>query len=281
MKADEMLRSFERAQRRRGLRERTIVDRSRTLTRLARTGPLMKMSTEDLEDWLDRQDITLRSRRAYLSHMSSFYSWAVITKLRIDDPTTPIVPPKVPRKMPRPIGDADLEVALSMANPRMRAWLSLACYEGFRCMEISKLERADVLDRHTPPLIKVVDGKGGKEGVVPLHPLVAEALDAYGLPDSGPVFLSSRGRPYAPATISGYIADFLHGLGLHDTAHRLRDWFGTAVYASTHDLRLTQEMMRHSDPSSTAGYVAFDNPSAVEAVTTLAVAGMPTSTDLD
>jgi integrase/recombinase XerC len=189
----------------------------------------------------------------------------------VDDPTTPIEPPRVPKKLPRPIDDDNLDVALQMADPRMRAWLSLACFEGFRCMEIAQLRREDIHDSHSPPLIRVIDGKGGKEAVLPLHPDVLDALRAYGMPESGPVFLSSRGRPFAPATVSGYVAEFLHGLGLHDTAHRLRDWFGTKVYAKDHDLRVTQEMMRHSDPSSTAGYVAFDNPSAVEAVTHLHV----------
>lgn len=267
----DVLRSFERAQRRKGLRERTVVDRTRTLRRLALAGPLLKMSTDDIEDWLDRQRICLRSRKCYLSHLAAFYSWAVISKLRLDDPTTPIVAPKVPKKQPRPIGDDNLDVALQMADPRMRAWLSLACFEGLRCMEIAQLCREDVLDTHDPPLLRVLDGKGGKEAVLPLHPDVLAALELHGLPLEGPIFLSSRGRPFAPATVSGYVAEFLHGLGLHDTAHRLRDWFGTKVYASTHDLRVTQEMMRHSDPSSTAGYVAFDNPEAVAAVTHLHV----------
>lgn len=248
-----------------------MVDRTRTLKRLEQCGPLLKLSTEDIEDWLDRQNISLRSRKAYLSHLHAFYSWAVISKHRLDDPTTPIVAPKVPKKIPRPIGDEDLDVALKMADPRMRAWLTLACYEGLRCMEIAQLAREDVLDAHDPPLIKVVDGKGGKEGMLPLHPAVLDALRDFGMPETGPVFVSTRGRPFAPATVSGYVAAFLHGLGMHDTAHRLRDWFGTKVYGSTHDLRLTQEMMRHSDPGSTAGYVAFDNPGAVEAVTHLTV----------
>lgn len=65
------------------------------------------------------------------------------------------------------------------------------------------------------------------------------------------------------------IANHLHGLGLVETAHRARDWYGTALYASTKDLRLTQEMMRHSDPSSTAQYVAFNQPGAADAVASL------------
>ena len=265
----DLVRVFERAQRRRGLRNRTVIERTRTLERLALRGPLLELTTDEIEEWLDDQRITIRSRGAYLSHIHAFYAWCVIAGHRIDDPTTPIDRPRLPKKVPRPIGDADLEMALSMADARMRCWLTLACYAGLRCMEISQLTREDVLDSHDPPLLRVLDGKGGKEGVVPLHPAILDALRTYGMPRSGPLFLSVRRTKFSPATVSGYIADFLHGLGMGDTAHRLRDWFGTALYAETLDLRLTQEMMRHSDPSSTAGYVAFNQPGAVHAVIAL------------
>lgn len=264
-----MVRMFERAQRRRGLRSRTVLERTRVLYRFMATRLLVTASTDDIEEWLDAQRISIRSRAAYLSHLHAFYAWMVVAGHRADDPTTRIPKPRLPRKLPRPIADADLEVALTMADARMRAWLSLACYEGLRCMEIAGLLREDVLDRRVPPMLRVMDGKGGKQALVPLHPKVVEALYDYGLPESGPVFVSARGRAFAAATVSGYVAAYLHGLGLHDTAHRLRDWFGTAVYRDTHDLRLTQEMMRHSDPSSTAGYVAYDAESAVAAVTQL------------
>lgn len=247
-----------------------MTERARTLRRLERdAGPLLSLCTDRIEGWLDSQQITLRSRRAYLSHFSAFYRWAVVAGHRLDDPTTSITAPKVPRKLPRPIGDDDLDMALRMASPRMRAWLLLACFEGLRCMEIAQLAREDVLDGRVPPLLRVLDGKGGKEAVLPLHPDVLAALMVFGMPPAGPVFVSSRGRPFAAATVSGYVASYLHGIGLHDTAHRLRDWFGTTVYADTHDLRLTQEVMRHSDPGSTAGYVAFNEPEAVAAVTNL------------
>ena len=262
------------------MRDRTVIDRTRTLARLAKDGPLLDFTTEQLEDWLDRQNITLRSRKAYLSHIHAFYSWLVISGQRLDDPTTPIVAPKVPRMLPRPIDGDDLDMALRMAPPRMRAWLALACYEGFRCHEIALLNREDVLDRHDPPLLRVVDGKGGKQGVIPLHPDVLAALEECGMPASGPVFVSSRGGRFHPGTVSGYVAAYLHGLGVPATAHMLRHWFGTTVYADTHDLRLTQEVMRHSDPSSTAGYVAFNEPGAVAAVTRLRVRGVASADGL-
>jgi hypothetical protein len=37
------------------------------------------------------------------------------------------------------------------------------------------------------------------------------------------------------------------------TAHQCRHWFATEVYANCHDIRVTQELLGHSDPSTTAG----------------------------
>ena len=61
------------------------------------------------------------------------------------------------------------------------------------------------------------------------------------------------------AAVSRQINRFLHGpVGTACTAHTLRHAFLTAVYQSCHDLRLTQELMGHSSPQTTAGYAASD-----------------------
>jgi integrase/recombinase XerC len=54
------------------------------------------------------------------------------------------------------------------------------------------------------------------------------------------------------------------------SAHQLRHRFGTRVYQASHDIRLTQAMLGHSDPKTTAIYAAFSPTSAVEIVTALA-----------
>jgi integrase/recombinase XerD len=46
----------------------------------------------------------------------------------------------------------------------------------------------------------------------------------------------------------------LRAVGSNATAHQLRHSFGTAVLRSSHDLRVTQELLRHSSPASTAIY---------------------------
>jgi integrase len=66
--------------------------------------------------------------------------------------------------------------------------------------------------------------------------------------------------------MSREIREFLGNLGIDATAHQLRHWFGTNIYAASRDIRLTQELMGHASPITTAGYVAWAVLDAEETV---------------
>jgi integrase/recombinase XerC len=260
-------------QQRRGLSRRTIDDSWNILSRFrAYRGHCLRGATKDeVEEWLDSCRLTPESRYVYISRLHGFYAWLRRERYSDEDPTERIVRPRLARRLPRPISDEDLSLAMAAADRRMRAWLSLAAYEGFRCKEISLLQRRDILDAHDPPLITVEEGKGGHPAVLPLNPLTHAALQLYGLPRSGYVFVSQFGRPYSPTSVSNYISDYLHSIGVEATAHRARHWFGTAVWAATKDLRVTQEMLRHANPQTSSIYTRFDNELATAAVQGLQV----------
>jgi integrase len=58
-------------------------------------------------------------------------------------------------------------------------------------------------------------------------------------------------------------------MGINATAHQLRHWFGSEVYANTHDIRVTQELLGHSSPAVTAGHVAYSSVDGAAAVASL------------
>ena len=64
---------------------------------------------------------------------------------------------------------------------------------------------------------------------------------------------------------------YLHSLSIPGGMHRLRHWFGTMLYSRTRDLRMCQEMLGHSSPTTTAVYCGYNPGDAVEAVTSLEV----------
>lgn len=228
-----------------------------------------------LELWLDSLPLAPRARYTYISCLHGFYEWAMSENLASQDPTVRIVRPKLPQGVPRPISSGDLDQALQLAGRRMRLWLCLAAYQGLRCQEIAGIAVDHVLVGYEPPALIVAAGKGRKERVVPLHPATILAFSEYGMPRAGFVFTRADRpnpkTPISPDRVSELVAEYLHGLGINATAHQLRHWFGTNVFARSLDLRLTQELMGHADPSTTAKYVKFAQHKAAEVINQLDV----------
>lgn len=243
---------------RRSLSEGTTMRRRQVLERLAEHADrrsLLDIGHQDVHRFLDAREIGPRTRYHLLSNIHQFYEWAVREGLTAHDPTLRIIRPKLPRLMPRPIGDDDLDRAIKAAPATMRCWLTLCAYAGLRCAEISRMDASDVLlgDR-----LLLVRGKGNVERLVPMHAKVEAELRSRSLPRSGPVFVRARGSRFAPAMVSREISLYLDDLGIGSTAHSLRHWFGTRAYQSCKDLRAVQELLGHANPVTTTIYTKFD-----------------------
>lgn len=269
-------------QQRRGLQPTTIGARAgavRAFERWLGDRDILTATREDVELYLDSRRIVEKTRYCIISHLHVFYEWAIRSNLTTADPTAGIDRPRLPRRLPRPIATADLDVALTMAPPLERAVLALAAYAGLRCIEISRLTREDILDTEDPPVI-VAFGKGSKERIVPLHPEAWRALRLLPLPKSGPLFRYTSGRPMSAWKVSHLGNAYLDKAGTDATMHQLRHWFGTHLYrTSGHDLLLVAALMGHESPATTTIYARYDRSGAREAVEALS-AGPLTSPSL-
>lgn len=249
---------------RRGYTEGTITGRLGALRGFARwldPRSLLDATSEDIDLFLDGRKgrpgghIETRTRYGWVSGLHRFYEWAIIHELTDCDPTRRIDRPKLHKLLPRPILEADLAVALECADRMMFAWLMLGAFAGLRCMEVAAFD-VDWLLR-ADGLLRIL-GKGGKERLVPVHPHLLDALDDWRLPKRGPVFVRPRGGRYPASVVSKEGNYYLTGLGIPATMHMTRHRFGTQFYATTRDIRLTQEVMGHSSIQTTAGYVAYN-----------------------
>lgn len=264
----------------RGLSENSITTREGVLRRLAGfVAPLslLEVTAADLNRYqrsmlggVDRAPLAAQSRRSYVVNLRQFYRWALAEGLVESDPTTVLIIPKVPKGRPHPIGEDDLAFALAEAPPRMRAWLSLAAGAGLRAMEIAALRREDVVERAGMPHL-VLHGKGDKTRIVPLSPWVLAVLEAYGMPATGPLFRMDNGRPVTARVVSSKAGEYLRRVGITESIHGGRHRFATELYRATKDLRLTQEMLGHESPATTAIYAGFDNDAAAGAIAGLTV----------
>lgn len=259
-----------RAQRRRGVMESSIETRCAQVVRVGKDLDLTTVSAEDIETWLDGRRISNRTRYTYLSTLGSFYTWGVDYGHFAKDPTHLIHRPRLRQSLPRPILDADLAVALAGAPPVMGAWLELMAFAGLRCSEVAKLDRGSVLDRADPMVLRVF-GKGEKERLIPLRARVLSALRRTDMPRHGLLFRNEADNPYTAARLSRLVALYFDGLGIDATAHQLRHWFATKAYAVSSDLRVVQELLGHSSPTTTAIYTQWSSARAIEAVNSIEV----------
>lgn len=239
-------------------RRATLRDRRDNLRRLSRNlpCPLLNATESDLDRWQSSLAVSRSAIATYTSHIRAFYAWAHDRGKREDNPALSLPLPRVPERKPRPIPENDLKLAFRCADPEMTLWLALSGWCGLRAGEIAALADTSVIDEPDGMLLRV-DGKGGKERIVPVpkavQPMVRGALRR------GRLFRTPTGLPAHGQYVTRVSSAFFASVGLPYTLHQCRHRFGTQHYKLTRDIRQTQELMGHSSPSTTAQYVALAN----------------------
>jgi integrase/recombinase XerC len=178
--------------------------------------------------------------------------------------------PRIQRGLPRPLTEDDAARTIELAGEHAVEWmaardvalLTLLYGAGLRVSEALSLRRGDV---PVPALLTIL-GKGGKERVVPLLPVVREAIDSYErmLPFTGAkdtaLFCSRRGNAMSPREAQLLMQKLRGALGLSDraTPHALRHSFATHMLSNGGDLRSVQELLGHASLSTTQTYTQID-----------------------
>jgi integrase/recombinase XerC len=198
----------------------------------------------------------------------------------VDNPAPRAVKsPRIPRTLPRPLSEADATRAIAEAGEQRIEWLAardaalltLLYGAGLRISEALSLKRGDV------PLgdALTILGKGRKERMVPVLPIVREALDHYAarIPFAGakdaPLFLSRRGKAMSAREAQSLMQRIRSALGLSEraTPHALRHSFATHLLAGGGDLRSVQELLGHASLSTTQTYTKVETSQLLETYT--------------
>ena len=159
-------------------------------------------------------------------------------------------------------GDWHEKRGMSWVAKRDAAVLTLLYGCGLRIGEALGLQQRDA---PTSDVMRIV-GKGKKERMVPVLPLVIEAVKAYReacpfkLNKTDPLFVGARGKALDPGVIQRQIRKLRPLLNLPDNAtpHALRHSFATHLLAGGGDLRTIQELLGHASLSTTQRYTAVD-----------------------
>jgi len=213
-----------------------------------------------------------RSVSQALSAIRAFHRW-LDRRLDMPNPALALVRgPRLPRGVPRPVSEVQARELIDDAGSdleredweiaRDEALLTLLWGCGLRISEALSLVRADA------PLAEAIriTGKGGKTRVVPVLPIVREAVDAYlaalptALAPDEPLFRAVRGGAYSPRHAQALMQKLRGRLGLPASAtpHALRHSFATHLLGAGADLRSIQELLGHASLSTTQRYAAVD-----------------------
>ncbi|WP_416407683.1 tyrosine recombinase XerC [Agrobacterium rosae] len=219
-----------------------------------------------------------RSLGRHLAGLRSFLRYLEKKGLVNAAGATAMRSPKQPKSLPKPLTDRQaLTITTTEAQLSEEPWiaarnaavLALLYGCGLRISEALGLTPAD-LTSGTRSLR--VTGKGNKMRIVPLLPVVLEAVDAYcalcpyHLPTDEPLFVGARGAKLQPAIIQREMQKLRGAFGLPDNAtpHALRHSFATHLLAGGGDLRTIQELLGHASLSTTQIYTGVDTARLLE-----------------
>jgi integrase/recombinase XerC len=248
---------------------------------------LIALSARDVRAFLAArrtEGVGSRSLSRTLSALRMFYKFLERRGYGKNDAIRAVALPKLPHSVPKPL-TAPKATALidsaDIASPDAPEWvlardtavLALLYGSGLRISEALGLKRKDAPIKGRDMLR--VTGKGNKTRVVPVLPIVREAVERYlallpqKLGSEDPLFVGVRGRELSPRIIQLRIASARAALGLPETAtpHALRHSFATHLLGAGADLRAIQELLGHASLSTTQGYTEVDREHLLKAYT--------------
>ncbi|MFP4286804.1 MAG: site-specific tyrosine recombinase XerD [Candidatus Izemoplasmataceae bacterium] len=203
-----------------------------------------------------------------LSAMKKFHQFLLEEKLVKDNVILLINRPKKTKRLPEVLSIEEIEALIervkqtdSNLSKRNLAMIELLYGSGLRISELLELK---VNDLHINMGFINVIGKGNKERIVPLGSLAVKAMKTY--LESARLYLSKQPTPYVflnrfgkkMSRIGFYkiLKELASDAGINKdvSPHTLRHSFATHLIEEGVDLRFVQEMLGHTDVSTTEIY---------------------------
>ena len=233
---------------------------------------IKKKEIKNCLNYLNDSGLDQRTVSRNISSIRSFYKFLLIEKYIKTNPSDLLELPKRKKTLPKVLSMEEIDRLLDipLTDPysyRNKAMLELMYATGLRVSELMNLKIHDV--DLSMAYVRTV-GKGGKERVIPIGDIALEALKSYM-------------EEYRSLLLKGKVTDALflnnHGVGMTRqgffkilkklakekniktpfSPHTLRHSFATHLLNNGADLRSIQELLGHSDISTTQIYTHISN----------------------
>ncbi len=243
------------------------------LHRLGRTA-WEEVTLADLQHYLaelEHRGLAATSRARHLSALRQFFRFLQQEEKLAANPVELLDSPRLPMKLPKVLGEKEVEALLAAADTatplglRDAALLEVLYATGLRVSELVSLtlKQVDLRRGVVRPL-----GKGRKERLVPMVPQAVEKLRLYlaeGRPrllkerDSPYIFLNSRGGRLTRQGFWKILRTYARKANVrHLSPHVLRHSFATHLLSRGANLRVLQLLLGHADLATTQIYTHLE-----------------------
>lgn len=229
---------------------------------------ITEIKRKDIENYLKFNDtMAEKSRAHYLTVVRNFYQFLIDEDLISTNPCETIQMPKISKTLPHYLTPEEIEKLLSFPlntafDYRNKAMLELLYATGIRVSELVNLKLNNIhLDED---MIRVL-GKGSKERLSPISSICEKYLRIY-LEEYRPSLLKHKTSEYVfinnfgnPISRQGFFKNLKQiakeqKITKEISPHTLRHSYATHLLANGADLRIIQELLGHSDISTTEIY---------------------------
>lgn len=217
---------------------------------------------------LEREQLAPATVSRSVAAVRAFFQYLAKENRIGQDPSEGLKPPKVEKKMPEILSVEEVDLLLGQPDDttpkgiRDKAMLELLYATGIRVSELIHLQLTNV----NMQLGYITCTEHEKDRIVPFGSTAKKALDRYmkeargalmGVQKGEALFVNCSGKPMSRQgfwkVLKGYVKQA--GITADITPHTLRHSFATHLLQNGADLKSVQEMLGHSDISTTQMYL--------------------------
>lgn len=234
---------------------------------------IKEINRNDIENFLKFNDnMAEKSRAHYLTVIKNFYIFLVGEDLIEQNPCENIKSPKLTKKLPEYLTEEEIEKLLSfnLKTPldyRNKAMLELLYATGMRVSELINLKINNL--NLNDDFVRIM-GKGSKERISPISDIAKKYMQIYldnyrnlllKNKDSEYVFINNFGSKISRQGFFKNLKKIAKEEGIEKeiSPHTLRHSYATNLLKNGADLRIIQELLGHSDISTTEIYTHIIN----------------------
>ncbi|MDR1327719.1 MAG: tyrosine recombinase XerD [Heliobacteriaceae bacterium] len=197
-----------------------------------------------------------------IASLRGFFKWLCANEMCSVNPALTLEQPRIPRRLPKVMSIQDMEAIL---NQNLDNYARVIVELLYGCgLRVSELVSLNVHDVDIKGKYLSCTGKGSKERIVPVGSAAIQAVKDY-LPEreytlnkfnteTKKLLINAHGKPVTRQEVYTLIKQQGEKINKHISPHTLRHSFATHLLENGADLRVVQELLGHSDVSTTQLY---------------------------